>query len=200
MCRISSEVRHPLARGSTARFSPPSHHPHPRFVATDWAEIYRSTYQQLVRYLHRRVWDEERARDLAQEAFSRALSHEPANPRAWIFRVATNLARDEARLVLRRKRHLVLLRTEAELAGTSVPIPSQELEERERAARVRQALETLGERDREVLLLWDAGLSYAEIADQTGLAAGGIGTTLARARKRLVEAHAALEGTNAAFG
>jgi DNA-directed RNA polymerase specialized sigma24 family protein len=40
-----------------------------------------------------------------------------------------------------------------------------------------------------VLLLWDAGLSYQEIAQQTGLALGAVGTTLARARRRLVEAY-----------
>jgi len=39
-----------------------------------------------------------------------------------------------------------------------------------------------------VLLLWDSGLSYDEIAAQTGLARGAIGTTLARARRRLVDA------------
>ena len=38
-------------------------------------------------------------------------------------------------------------------------------------------------------LLWDAGLSYPEIAAQTGLAVGAVGTTLARARRRLVDAH-----------
>jgi len=32
-------------------------------------------------------------------------------------------------------------------------------------------------------------LSYPEIAAQTGLALGAVGTTLARARRRLVEAH-----------
>jgi RNA polymerase sigma factor (sigma-70 family) len=51
------------------------------------------------------------------------------------------------------------------------------------------ALSTLTPRDREILLLWDAGLSYPEIAAQTGLALGAVGTTLARARRRLVEAH-----------
>ena len=50
-------------------------------------------------------------------------------------------------------------------------------------------------RDREALLLWDAGMSYDEIATQTGLARGAIGTTLARARRRLVEAYdAGIEG------
>ncbi|NIP57829.1 MAG: winged helix-turn-helix transcriptional regulator, partial [Gemmatimonadetes bacterium] len=47
----------------------------------------------------------------------------------------------------------------------------------------------LSDRDREILLMWDAGMSYSEIADATGLAPGAIGTTLARARRRLVRAY-----------
>ena len=54
---------------------------------------------------------------------------------------------------------------------------------------MQEALNTLTPRDREILLLWDAGLSYPEIAAQTGLAVGAVGTTLARARRRLVDAH-----------
>jgi RNA polymerase sigma factor (sigma-70 family) len=167
-------------------------------VKTDWAEVYRVTYGELVRFLHRKVWDEDRAHDLAQEAFVRGLDHEPENPRAWLFHVAANLARDEARQVIRRRAHLTLLRGEAEAAPTHAPAPSAELERREEMRSLRTALERLSERDREALLLWDAGLSYREIAEQTGLAASAIGTTLARARQRLVEAHNALEGDHAA--
>ncbi|PYO77355.1 MAG: hypothetical protein DMD67_06715 [Gemmatimonadetes bacterium] len=133
----------------------------------DLAETYRSTYRALVRFLYRKVWDAERAEDLAQEAFARALVHKPENPRGWLFIVAANMARDEARRAARERR-------------------------RERA-QVRAALEQLTPRDREVLLLWDSGLSYDEIAAQTGLARGAVGTTLARARRRLVEAHEAGE-------
>jgi RNA polymerase sigma-70 factor (ECF subfamily) len=164
----------------------------------DWEDVYRNTFAELVRYLHRKVWDADRARDLAQEAFTRALDapNAPDNPRAWLFRVATNLARDEARTVVRRKRHLTLLKSEVDEPASPDPIETIEQEARERTAR--QALEQLTERDREVLLLWDAGLSYTEIAAQTELAVGAIGTTLARARRRLVEAHAGLEAKHAA--
>lgn len=169
-------------------------------MSVDWAEVYRATFLELVRFLHRKVWDEERARDLAQETFARALTQEPDNPRAWLFRVASNLAHDEARLVVRRKRHLTLLRTEAEQAEADAPTPAAEMEAQERSERLRLALERLSERDREVLLLWDAGMSYPEIALETGLSAGAVGTTLARARRRLVEAHLALEEKHAARG
>ena len=32
----------------------------------DLAEVYRTTYSALVRFLYRKVWDAERAEDLAQ--------------------------------------------------------------------------------------------------------------------------------------
>lgn len=166
-------------------------------MSVDWGEVYRSSFEELVRFLHRKVWDGERARDLAQEVFVRALRHEPENPRAWLFRVATNLARDEARTVLRRKRHLALLRSEME-EEERVAEPEKLVLAEEEWAQVRAALEALNDRDREVLLLWDAGLSYREIAEVTDLLAGAIGTTLARARRRLVEAHGEMEKEYAA--
>ena len=63
---------------------------------------------------------------------------------------------------------------------------------------VQQDLESLAERDQEVLLLWDSGLSYREIAEVTSLSAGAVGTTLARARRRLVEAYGEMETDHAA--
>ncbi len=139
------------------------------------------------------VWDADRAHDLAQEAFARALGQSPDNPRAWVFRVASNLANDEARSAIRRRKHLVLIKGEAEARQEAAPDPQDQLEQQERVEAVRKALDQLGERDREALLLWDAGLNYQDIAAATGLAAGAVGTTLARARRRLVEAHDALE-------
>lgn len=153
----------------------------------DLAEVYRTTYRSLVRFLYRKVWDAERAEDLAQEAFARAVVHRPENPRGWVFIVAANMARDEARRAVRERRHLRLLSTEP---ADPTPEPDEALDNEVRRARVRWALDQLTPRDREVLLLWDAGQSYEDIAIQTGLAKGAIGTTLARARRRLVEAYA----------
>lgn len=167
-------------------------------MSVDWAAVYRTTYEDLVRFLHRKVWDPDRAHDLAQEAFVRALDHEPDNPRAWLFTVAGNLARDEARTAIRRRQHLTLIKGEA--PDRDPDDPATVLEQRERMDSVRRALAQLAEKDREVLLLWDAGLSYDEIAAETGLKAGAIGTTLARARRRLVAAHEKLEDRDAARG
>ncbi len=166
-------------------------------MSIDWNELYRATFPDLVRFLHRKVWDVDRARDLAQEAFVRALEHEPRQPRAWLFHVAANLAMDEARTVLRRKKHLALLKTEAGSQGRPDD-PEAALEKKERWAGVKHALDALSERDREVLLLWDAGMNYPEIAEQVGLSVGALGTTLARARRRLAEAYREKEGEHVA--
>ncbi|MEZ4415557.1 MAG: sigma-70 family RNA polymerase sigma factor [Gemmatimonadota bacterium] len=163
----------------------------------DWADLYRAVFPDLVRYLHRKVWDEERAHELAQEVFVRALREEPERPRAWLFTVAANLARDEIRTVVRRKKHLTLLKGEME-TQTVGNDPDSVLERSQRNLDVRAALESLSERDREILLLWDAGFGYGEIAEQTGLAPGAIGTTLARARRRLVEAYQGREESDVA--
>src|SRR5881409_1009292 len=122
----------------------------------DLAEVYRNTYRALVRFLYRKVWDAERAEDLAQEAFARALVHKPENARGWLFVVAANMARDCARRAARERRHLTLLKSEPEAVHGA---PEDEIDADTQRARVRLALEQLTPRDREALLLWDAGMS-----------------------------------------
>lgn len=155
----------------------------------DLERLYKTHYAAVVRFLFRKIWDADRAEDLAQEVFIRAMAHQPEKPRAWIFAVAANLARDEARSAIRRRKHLVLLKDDPVPLSTPEMSAEDTVEKDERWAKVTNALAALSERDRDVLLLWDGGLSYPEIAAQTGLAVGAVGTTLARARKRLIEAH-----------
>jgi RNA polymerase sigma-70 factor, ECF subfamily len=169
-------------------------------MSIDWSSVYRTTYEDLVRFLYRKVWDAERAHDLAQETFLRCLRDRAANTggvtnvRAFVFTVANNLAKDEARTVIRRKKHLALLKNETE-GITAAPGAEDAIEQQRRHAAVESALSELSDRDREVLLLWDAGLTYQDIAAQTGLAIGAIGTTLSRARRRLVEVYETMEGS-----
>lgn len=161
-------------------------------------QLYATTYDAVVRFLYRKVWDADRAEDLAQEVFLRALAHRPEKPRSWVFAVAANLARDEARSAIRRRKHLTLLTSDPDVMPSAPQAADDRVEEDERSTQVRDALALLTPRDREVLLLWDAGLSYPEIAERTGLAVGAIGTTLARARKRLVDAYHRNEADHAA--
>nr|NIQ52085.1 sigma-70 family RNA polymerase sigma factor [Gemmatimonadota bacterium]NIU75341.1 sigma-70 family RNA polymerase sigma factor [Gammaproteobacteria bacterium]NIX23680.1 sigma-70 family RNA polymerase sigma factor [Actinomycetota bacterium] len=116
----------------------------------DLSGIYREHYRSLVRFLYRRIGDQARAEDLAQEAFVRALEHQPSKPRAWLFTVAANLARDEGRRASVRRRHLTLIKAEAS-ARPPEPPPDVAMERRETIHRVQRALAELTERDREAL-------------------------------------------------
>jgi len=127
--------------------------------------------------------DPDQADDLAQEAFFRLLDRgaegTEAGLRSWLFRVATNLARDRARTRETRRRILSGFPPPDALPG-----PDRDLEREDEIRRVRQALGTLSHRDREMLLLRQEGLSYKEIADLSGVSHRSVGTILARAFKR----------------
>lgn len=154
------------------------------------ADLFTQYHGSLVRVLYRRTGDRERAEELAQEVFARAVAAPPRNPRPWLFAVGLNLVREEARRDLRRGRRLELYRAETPAIADG---PDEEAARTERLAGIRAALATLTARDREALLLKAEGFSYDEIAQTLKLAKGAIGTTLARARRRLVEAYRAQE-------
>lgn len=159
---------------------------------TDVERLFRTYNAALVRYLTRRLGDRDWAEEVAQETFVRALRQgEIVNERAWLFAVATNLVRDEARKDSRRRRHLALLADEArerELSDEATPI-----ERAQEAAFARRAMDALAERDRLALLMREEGLDYGEIAEALELSPGSVGTTLSRARRRLVETYEALQ-------
>jgi RNA polymerase sigma-70 factor (ECF subfamily) len=155
---------------------------------TDVESLFRQYHAPLVRYLSRRLGDPDWAEEVAQETFVRALRQSALkNERAWIFAVATNLVRDDARKASRQRRHLELLSAEAKAESGDAP-PDELVRAEERAA-ARKALEMLSEKDREALLMKEEGLDYHEIAEALGLSVASVGTTLSRARRRLVEAY-----------
>jgi RNA polymerase sigma-70 factor (ECF subfamily) len=156
----------------------------------DVERLFRMYNTQLVRYLTRRLGDRDWAEEVAQETFLRALRQQAIeHERAWLFIVANNIVRDEARKLARRRRHLQLLR-EQEREEVAEPA-STALERAQEAAQARRALEQLVERDRLALLMREEGLDYHEIAAALGLSVGSVGTTLSRARRRLVEVYEA---------
>src|SRR5580765_9118176 len=109
----------------------------------DIDRLFREYHQPLVRYLTRRLGDRDWAEEVAQETFVRALRQETiVSERAWLFAVATNLVRDEARKDARRRRHLELLREQAKAEEAVDPEPLT-IERAQEAAIARRALECL---------------------------------------------------------
>ncbi len=163
----------------------------------DTERLFREYHATLVRYLTRRLGDRDWAEEVAQETFVRALRQESiVNERSWLFAVANNLVRDDARKASRQRKHLELMAAEVREQEQE---PADELREitpemAQESADARRALETLAERDRHALLMKEEGLDYGEIADVLGIEKSSVGTTLSRARRRLAETYEALQG------
>ncbi len=148
-------------------------------------EILREHHPRIVVMLARLMGDRQEAEDIAGDVFSK-LARSPAAIRrsddltAWVYRVATNAGFDALRRRSRRRRR-------EEAAGVEtlrLAAPSDALQgmlREERAGCVRAVLADLKPRDAQILLLRSSGLAYREIAQALGVAAGSVGTLLARA-------------------
>ena len=138
------------------------------------------------------------AEDLAQETFLRLFRSLPQgnfaggragdsahNVRAWLYRVATNLAYNAVRGNRRREQR-------EERASASGPAPQDPSVVAERSSdcyAVRRVLASLPERQSKLLLLRHAGLSYRELAEALDVAPASVGTLLARAHRAFEAAY-----------
>lgn len=149
--------------------------------------LFREHGEGLFRYLLRfSGGDEDASRDAVQNAYLKLMevSYPVSNPRAWLYRVATNTLREWAGRS-RRREDLV-----KEHSGR-IPLPhrpeepDEALEREERVRQVRAALASLSEKERAVLLLREEGFRHREIAEAVGTTTGSVGTMIARALEHL---------------
>jgi RNA polymerase sigma factor (sigma-70 family) len=138
------------------------------------------------RYLTRYTGDADLAEDLVQETFWRLARRPfgaPHHVKGWLFRVATNLAKD-ARKTSRRRGELAQLAL-AESPAAAPADAGERLERAEVRERVRAALDGLNHKERTALLLREEGFSHREIATAVGTTTGSVGTLIARALAKL---------------
>ncbi len=157
--------------------------------------LFDDQFPQLYRYCLRMTGEPDVAEDVAQEAFVRLVRDDVQGPlpavRAWLFRVASNLVRDQYRVGENRRR---LLEIHPVTPAGSLD-PQAELERSERIDQVRAVLADLSERDLTLLLMKEEGFSYGEIADVIDVKASSIGTLLARAQRRFAQLYRAQRAT-----
>ena len=159
-------------------------------------------YGRVFGILRRLLGSEEAAEDAAQEVFLRLYRQEapPTDDTGlsrWLARVATNvglnLLRADRRQRERLQRNASLERVE-ERGREEYQDPAREAISQEETTLVGAILDGMNERARNILILRNSGLAYAEIADALGMAPGSVGTLLARAErefKRRYEARSA---------
>lgn len=147
-----------------------------RPAGTSFEEWYRFEHPRLTAVLSRLGARPEVARDLAAEAFSRALERwehvaSLASPSGWVFQVGLNLLRRYARRAA----------LEARLLGRPVQ-PT----EAPAGSEIWEVVRHLPPRQRQaVVLVYLLDLPYSEAARLLGVAEGTVAATLSAARRRL---------------
>lgn len=157
-----------------------------------FAALYDRHSREVWSMAYARRMDAAQAQDVMQETFLRYWKHleadgEPIqNPRAWLLRVARNLAEDYAKSAFRRN-------------GTQGPEvfggimgrfdnPGDRMEAEETFAKLRTELRELSVGDRDILVLRYAfEYETEQIADVLGIQASAVHMRLSRARQRLAD-------------
>jgi RNA polymerase sigma-70 factor (ECF subfamily) len=146
----------------------------------DAEALFAEHQRGVFRYLCRILGHSDAARDLTQEVFLRAAragvpETSAIGRKAWVFRIARNLALNHARDTRRRPAIV-------ELGDRHAPA-TQEL-----AAAIHQALAAITDVERDVFLMREiGGLSYEEIAAACDLTPDAVRSRLHRARQQLRE-------------
>ena len=162
------------------------------FVERAMERYGRQTYN----YAYRLTGNEPDARDLTQEAFIRVFRawesfREGTSFLSWIYRIVTNLYRDE----LRRRKGIFT----QPLPEDNQPVqhrpeveshdPIETMHERQLSSSMERALGTLTPDQRAVVVLADVEeYSYQDIADAIGCSIGTVRSRLHRARAQLRKA------------
>ena len=158
----------------------------------DVALLFGELRRPLLRYLLSLSLAPAEAEDVVQETFLRLCENFTAgacfNLRAWIFRVAHNLARDQQR---RRMRAPSLALESEALRGPQIALsdpratPEQQAIEQQRAQRLEAALRRLPIHQQHCLHLRAEGLRYREIAEVLGVGTSTVADWVQAALERL---------------
>lgn len=154
-----------------------------------FSELVRVHAQGVIKVVYRMCGDALVAEDAAQETFLRAWQNLPSyspgtSLRNWLYRIAFNAGMD----LVRRERRIMSENIEDLSLNDPRPGPESQASERERKSLVQQAVLSLPDASRAVLILREyEDLSYQEIAESLDIPIGTVMSRLSYARRLLKE-------------
>lgn len=155
--------------------------------------IFHEYWNSIHRLLARMVIDPAEAEDLALETFYRLYKYrtsqfETLNIRAWLYKVATNLALQSIRGFKRREQYEIRAGRDA-LIEANEDQPPKILAEKEDRYHVRMALGQMKSRQAELLIMRYSGMAYKDIAAALDLSPTSIGPLLLRAEREFEQCY-----------
>jgi RNA polymerase sigma factor, sigma-70 family len=151
-------------------------------------DIFHKHYPSVLRKLIALLRDKSAAEDLAQDVFLKLYKNPPSRPEAvgaWLHQVLTRSAYDyldqkaRERMLVERQEKQLMTEPQSFQSGEQAVIKQDEEEQ------VQGWLNSLPERDRDLLLLRYSGYSYSEIAQELNVQQPQVGMLLKRAGERL---------------
>lgn len=154
---------------------------------------------RIYNYVLRMIGDATDAEDLTQEVFLRAFLHirsfrGAASFSTWLYRIASNICVDALRQRRRVETRTVNLDAPLDTGDDEVsrqvpdnsPTPDQALQNRELHGKIQEAIASLSDKLREVVVLYDImGVPYEEISQIVGCPLGTVKSRLFNARMQL---------------
>lgn len=150
----------------------------------DFEAVFQQYWQSVCAIIYRIVGDWAEAEDIALEVFLQLHDRPPAQDSpplsGWLYRVGTNLGLNALRS--RKRRSLYETQAAAQDAlERPVDDPARVLERSQERQQIQAILAEMKPRSAQLLILRQAGLSYAEVAQVLSVAPGSVGTLLTRA-------------------
>lgn len=155
-------------------------------MVKDFERTYLKFYKEIYQFAFSLSLSTEDSSDLSQEAFIRLLKEYNKgvtieNPRAWLYKVILNLWRNEHNKSKKQKTKNLHINTPL----TDHNTPEKNFLKIEKRDLIFDCLNQLSPIERDIVLLYHDGFSYAEIAELLDMRTTSVGTTLSRSIKKL---------------
>jgi RNA polymerase sigma-70 factor (ECF subfamily) len=155
-------------------------------------DLYDQEHLAIRRYLVFLGMTSDAAQEIVQDAFLKLYEHllgdgDRRNLRAWLYRVAHNMARNAQTAWRARKTDAISGQDLERQFRTRTLSAEEQFLEAERNRRVQDAIYGLSAAQRECLLLRAQGLKYREIAEALNLSVSTVGENVQRGLEKLKE-------------
>jgi RNA polymerase sigma-70 factor (ECF subfamily) len=151
---------------------------------------YDTEHLALRRYLRLMGIEDATAQEIVQDTFLKLHQHlstggGDSNVRAWLYRVAHNLALNEHQSARRRRTQPMDGKTDWEELASDRETPEQQVMANEKEMRLRRAIAQLSAAQRECLVLRSEGMKYREIAGILDISVASVGENVHRGLEKL---------------
>ncbi len=148
----------------------------------DFEKIYKKYYPEIYQFAYRLSMSSSDSQDILQDAFTKLYNEKIhginlKNPKSWLYKVVLNQWRNNYNQSKLRREKIAQMDWQGENGQT----PETDFIKTEKIKLTLNCLSQIAVKDKDILLLYHDGFTYAEIADILEINPSSVGKTLSRA-------------------